>query len=976
MLGLYDLLAAGVPEDDVAAWLGGAEVGRLPRLSARERRSLEFAWWFWARPGQHWRPGPEFITAHEGGRGSGKAVSLDTPLVTPTGWTTMGQVQVGDRLIDEMGRPCSVTAVHNVDAREAWRLHFSDGSHVDACADHLWVTLDQLDRKRMNRRMGQMMAMWAYAPARTTREVVATLHRGTRGDLNHCIPLASPLVLPDAGLIVDPYVLGIWLGDGNSGSVNLTAHQDDWEHYRVRVEGCGLPWRRQKIDESRSHIGHYRIGEPKVTFKAFKALGVINNKHIPAEYLRASFHQRLALMQGLIDTDGTVDKESGQIEFCSMLERLAEDVAELARTLGQKPVVTAGRALLNGTDYGTKYRVFWRPTLQVASLPRKVALIQRMGGQAVRNQHRMIVGADPLPPQPMRCVSVDSPARMYLVGKGMIPTHNSWAARSAIYDAANDPERWGGHAVIAGPDPAAIDSDMLHGLSGIVSCGHGLVEAGLLPPFVYNPSKLRITFRHPRGGGDGLTVMIRASSNPKGGRGPNVGLAWFDEFGVWYHDRVDAQSKNLYRSIRPAVRAGVPNSRIIVTMTPSRVPEVRELQADAERPECPRCRLDWLAEHGGKYTGERLKEPWRLPRSPQERLHPDLNSRTTLPARECPTCGGEVVAKVRTVFFDTRDNPHTDADSRARATEELSTGLASARQEFAPIGEADATVEGSLVREECVARWDFEAPTWQGLSTQVPDRWTLALRAAGVAPGDVVVFVDPAVTSTGSSDESGVVASGLAEGAGKEGRDRSVGLQDWSVRPDEVEGAPSAVWAPRAWRLAVLWGASRVVVEVNQGGDEVLSAVRDLVARPLSEAQALALLREEFPGASDARLGLLARRVAASSRGLVVEFVRRLAPKPARVEWYGRTAALGQQAVLCCDWLGGARHWQTPLAQLAGYEPPREGAPASAKRGRKDRGDALVAGAQVNLGVRETARGEVEQAGGGGWLGKVGQVRG
>ena len=616
MLGLYDLLAAGVPEDDVAAWLGGAEVGGLPRLSPRERRALEFAWWFWARPGQHWQPGPEFITAHEGGRGSGK----------------------------------------------------------------------------------------------------------------------------------------------------------------------------------------------------------------------------------------------------------------------------------------------------------------------------------------------------------------SWAARSAIYDAANDPERWGGHAVIAGPDPAAIDSDMLHGLSGIVSCGHGLVDAGLLPAFVYNPSKLRITFRHPHGGGEGLTVMIRASSNPKGGRGPNVGLAWFDEFGVWWHDKVDAQAKNLYQSIRPAVRAGNPNSRIIVTMTPSRVPEVRTLQADAERPECPRCRADWLADNGGKYTGERLREPWRLPRSPQRRLHAALNSRTTLVVRTCPTCGGEVVAKVRTVFFDTRDNPHTDAESRARATEELSTGLASARQEFAPIGEADATVEGSLVREEDVVRLPYDAPPWHGLVGQVPDRWTLALRAAGVDVGDVVVFVDPAVTSTGSSDESGVVASGLAEGQGIERRDRVVGLQDWSVRPDEVECAPSSVWAPRAWRMALLWGASRIVVEVNQGGDEVLSAVRDLAARPLTDAQALALLREEFPGASDARLGSLARRVAASSRGVVVESVRRLAPKPARVEWYGRTAALGQQALLCCDWLGGARHWQTTTAQLAGYEPPREGAPASARRGRKDRGDALVASAQVLLGVRETARGEVEAAPGSGWL--------
>lgn len=558
----------------------------------------------------------------------------------------------------------------------------------------------------------------------------------------------------------------------------------------------------------------------------------------------------------------------------------------------------------------------------------------------------------------------------YQAGRGW---GKDFALSETICEAALDPERWGGHAIVVGPDPTQVKRDCLFGPSGIFAAADRRARAGTGPSIAdRNLVDRWLKFDAPRGGGGaGLTVYWAASSDPKSVHGANVGLVWWDEFGVSYHRKLDEQGNNAWQALRPAVRAG-PDPKIIITQTPSRSPEVRALQRDAERPECPPCRAAWVAEHGA-FRGEPGTEPWRLPRSSQRRLHPLLNTRTTEPVRTCPACSATVIAEVRSVLGDTRDNPNIAGRARRDATNALATGQSWAFLRFAPRGEVDGVGEGMLVRDEQVERLPYEAPSWERLSTQVPDRWTLALHAAGVAPSDVVVFVDPAVTSTGSSDESGVVASGLAEGAGKDGRDRSVGLQDWSVRPDEVEGAPSAVWAPRAWRLAVLWGASRIVVEVNQGGDEVLSAVRDLVARPLSEAQALALLREEFPGASDARLGLLARRVAASSRGLVVESVRRLAPKPARVEWYGRTAALGQQAVLCCDWLGGARHWQTPLAQLAGYEPPREGAPASAKRGRKDRGDALVAGAQVNLGVRETARGEVEQAGGGGWLSKVGR---
>lgn len=554
----------------------------------------------------------------------------------------------------------------------------------------------------------------------------------------------------------------------------------------------------------------------------------------------------------------------------------------------------------------------------------------------------------------------------------------SWLARNAVFEAALDPERWGGYAVVAGVDPQGVEADMLHGLSGIVSCGRRAVAVGLVPDFTYNPSKQRITYRAPRGGGVGLTVLVRASSKPQGGRGPNVGLAWLDEFGVWYHRERDEQGTNLWQALRPAIRAGNPDSKIVVTMTPSRAPEVRALQADAERPECPACRAAHV-EREGPWRGAPWSEPWRLPRSPQRRLHPLLDTRETEVVRRCPACGGEVVAPVRTVFFATTDNPMTDTKSRLRAVAALQAGTVGARQEFAPAGEADSGARGTLVRDEHVRRVVVDP------GDAALDRWSQALAHLGVAPADVLVAVDPAVTSGEGSDESGVVAVALRRGVpwpavadrsgGANGDqhglavDQAVALQDDSVRPDEVEpgASPSSVWAPRALWLALLWGAPRVVVETNQGGDEVLALMRDLCRRPPTEREVLERLRREFPGVADARLAVVVRRVLRHARvgAVVVEPRSRVADKTSRWAWYGETAARGQQAVLCVPWLGGARHWQVGLAQATGFEPAPDGRRLT--RARRDRWDAVVSAAEDLLGVVEHRTRGVAPAGPG-WM--------
>jgi len=539
-----------------------------------------------------------------------------------------------------------------------------------------------------------------------------------------------------------------------------------------------------------------------------------------------------------------------------------------------------------------------------------------------------------------------------------------------IADAANNPERWGGAAYVGGVEPLHVLNYCLQAKeSGLFAVIERRERAGLGPGLRrVNLNNRVMEFEAPRGGGGGgLTVYWGASSDPKSVRGPNYGLAWLDEFGVMYHRKTDEQGTNMWDALIPAMRAGV-SPKIIITQTPSRAPEVRALQADAERPECRKCRDAFLAA-SGRYLGDKGSEPWRLPRSEQRRLHPLLDTRTTIAERVCPVCGAAVIARVRIVFGATTDNPMIAAEARERASDHLSSGTAASRQEYAPRGEVDSGTRGTLVQEEDIERIPLE------VSPHMPDRWAAALAHLGAE--EVVVWVDPAVTASEDSDDSGVGAACLrrmhVDGeAGGFLRDQVIGLQDWSVRPDEVDkGAPSSVWAPRAYWLALVWGARRIVVETNNGGEEALALIRSTVAQPMSEKAIAERLAQET-GRPVASLGAAARRMHAAAGRLTVESFNRRGSKRARWGWYGETAARKEQALACLDWTGGAQAWSTVVSQLVNFEPPRENAAARGARGEKrDRADWLIAAAQVLLGVRETAGGEVSDPRSGDWLSRL-----
>lgn len=367
----------------------------------------------------------------------GKLLCDETPIPTPDGWKILKDIQVGDKVFDEKGVPCNVVDVHQALPEKTYRLTFKDGCTIDCCSEHQWCTLTFADRRACDQRAGgNFPEDWANRPAVTTQAIVDTFrHRGK--DYNHSVPLALPLDLPAKDLGIDPYLFGLWLGDGTSVRSDITT-MDPEIVSAFEAQGFALEVRKTN---SPSKAKCYKIGPnvdaptgPRTKFgQQLYSLGVFgkDRKHIPSKFLRASREQRLALLQGLMDTDGYVNCTCSSVEFSNSNPLIVKAFVELARSLGERPVITHGIGECNGKKTKPKFRVRWTPNLVCFRLSRKAARLRLRlnpkgpGYKYIRRQ-RTITAYEEIAPKPMRCLMVDSPNHMYLCGEGMIPTHNSF----------------------------------------------------------------------------------------------------------------------------------------------------------------------------------------------------------------------------------------------------------------------------------------------------------------------------------------------------------------------------------------------------------------------------------------------------------------------------------------------------------------------------------------------------------------------
>lgn len=361
----------------------------------------------------------------------GKALALDTPIPTPGGFTTMGELEVGDQVFDEHGTPASVTYCSPVYTdRRCYRVRFDDDSELVADAEHQW-SVHPVGR-----------------PDQT--QVLTTQQLVDGGAKRWAVPVAGSLQTPDALLAVDPYVLGCWLAAEAADSRPDDLHADDTEHFSRQYELEGY------------HGGGRRLSSE------LSSLGLLGGSpsRIPAPYLRASPKQRLAVLQGLADSAATVtvgpdststpdpegrpdvDGPSGLVaELVVRDPELAADVHELLCSLGHRPEAVIplpgqDEDSSDGDEGPARWMLRWTPLDQIFRLERKARLAKPADtARSSVAAERQIVAIEPTDTVPVRCITVDAPSSLYLAGRALIPTHNTAFALGMATNAALDAQR-------------------------------------------------------------------------------------------------------------------------------------------------------------------------------------------------------------------------------------------------------------------------------------------------------------------------------------------------------------------------------------------------------------------------------------------------------------------------------------------------------------------------------------------------------
>jgi len=337
---------------------------------------------------------------------------LDVPYWQACGWLAATGVEP-----EQVHRNVTLeVAAQTVERRRSrTALTYPKGPLLEALADSgEAASYDQ----RQKRTCGRVLS---------TRDIATTLITAS-GHLNHSVAVASALQLPELQLPVDPFVLGCWLGDGHSWRAAITTADPQLVEH---IEAAGYPCRLHLSSVSADRA----CTEHTVTLLQgqLRALGLLRNhrdepsrKHIPGPYLRASVAQRRRLLAGLLDTDGTVAPQ-GTVQYTTVLPRLADDVLELALSLGYRATKNEGVAKLDGRTIGPKWTISFTTRDPVFTLTRKLqALADRtVNHNPERTCRRMITAVRPVVSRPVRCITVDSATHLFLAGPSMIPTHNT-----------------------------------------------------------------------------------------------------------------------------------------------------------------------------------------------------------------------------------------------------------------------------------------------------------------------------------------------------------------------------------------------------------------------------------------------------------------------------------------------------------------------------------------------------------------------
>ena len=377
-------------------------------------------------------------------RNGGKALALDTKIPTPTGFTTMRDIQVGDYILDEQGKSTKVIFTSDIFYNhDCYEIEFDDGEKIVADAEHLWYVKNKHSvrmvkegrNKNRVKSHGKSSELYnnvdenGYIVIKTENMVdnyIRERNDGKGNEYSYQIPTPSPVEYSDKELKVHPYVLGVWLGDGNSRDLRVTSHNDDVDEMCRNIEECGHTAKVYKRNGNVKSIGIdiNKKNEINQTREIFRDMDLLSNKHIPKDYLFSSVEQRFELLKGLMDTDGSCDSKKRNCEFAQKDYNLIKQVSQLLTSLGIKHKISKRNTTCSGKSYES-YRITFSVDKKNScfKLKRKHNLLP--DELSNRQITKTIISIKKVDSVPTKCIGVDNPMHLFLCGERNTITHNS-----------------------------------------------------------------------------------------------------------------------------------------------------------------------------------------------------------------------------------------------------------------------------------------------------------------------------------------------------------------------------------------------------------------------------------------------------------------------------------------------------------------------------------------------------------------------
>lgn len=460
-------------------------------------------------------------------RQMGKALSLDTPILTPTGFTSMSEIKVGDIIYGKDGQETSVTYITDImQNRQCYEVEFTHGDKVIADAEHQWtINLPVKANSEITITTNELIKQYEKLKGTTQ-----SLH------IKHC----DALNFSTQKLAIPAYILGLCLGDDTRNQDDVTCHMDDYHFYKAKLATLGFEVSDFRHDIQSETTGYFNIRKLKALLRENNLL---KNKHIPKEYIFNSIEDRLELLRGLMDIDGSIEK-SGTCKFYQSDESLITDVRLLLSTLGIKSTMR-----MKPTTHKNAYSLgFTTSKYMVCCLPRKLVR-QSLNKNHLKNNRIYIKSITSVKSVPVRCLQVDNRDHLFLCGKTLVPTHNtSCAAAYILWKAMFEPDST--ILIAANKQVQALEI-----MDRIRFAYENLESYNWLRAGITEYNKGNIAFDN------GSRIISRATS-PDAGRGLSISLLYLDEFAFVHPNK----AQEFWAAMRPTLSTG---GSCIVTSTPN-----------------------------------------------------------------------------------------------------------------------------------------------------------------------------------------------------------------------------------------------------------------------------------------------------------------------------------------------------------------------------------------------------------------------